>query len=74
MHGRPNLRCPRNGQTDGFVFFDTRPAFINQPLDALNKHWEGGEGCSVSPDTGQRSGCTRVSVPLQPFLPKHSRG
>jgi hypothetical protein len=57
---KPHLRCPRNGQTDGPVFRNTCPAFINQPLDALNKLWEGDEGCSVSPDTGQQSGCTCV--------------
>lgn len=56
------------------MFRNIGPAFINQPLDALNKHWEGDEGCSVSPDTGQRSGCLRIFEAQQPLLPMHCRG
>ena len=32
----PSLRCPRNGQTDGFVFYNANSGSINQPLGVLN--------------------------------------
>jgi hypothetical protein len=52
---RPNLRCPRNGK-------QTRnPVRRVSPLSSLNHWtvsvvWEGDEGRSASPDTGQQGG------------------
>ena len=53
----PSLRCPRNGQRTSV--HTTHSLFSHQPLDALNKHWEGARGRFASPDTGQHRGCAQ---------------
>ena len=53
---RPNLRCPRNGkQTRTLKPFQATPLSSHNHW-ALPSAWEGDEGRSASPDTGQRGG------------------
>lgn len=50
------LRCPRNGTVDeALVGLDRDSAFMRTPLEMAHL-WEGREGRSTSPDTGQQAG------------------
>jgi hypothetical protein len=52
-HGPPNLRCPRNGKQTGFLL--TKNQLSSQTTGRPETGgWEGDEGRSVSPDTGQQ--------------------
>ncbi len=58
----PNQRCPRNGKWTVWDVVQRRSSnpLISQTTEAQcanTRLWEGGVGCSISPDTGQHSGC-----------------
>jgi len=58
---RPNLRCPRNGK-----WTNRRDSFVNCATGRFLNVWEGLPKCAISPDTGQRGGCTPVRATVMP--------
>jgi hypothetical protein len=51
--GPPNLRCPRNGKQTGFRSNENQLSSQTTGRPETGG-WEGDEGRSVSPDTGQQ--------------------